>query len=221
MLRLLPDYVRVADERGDGTLEAFAGAIATGADPARAFLDAADPDTSVSGTCEPVNPARASRALLPWLGWLVGIDTSALPAADVRSVLGQAASSQRRGSVDAIAAAVARTLTGSRDVEVIAKPADPDITPWDYDTANAYDNTRRYDGGVTDPWLIVVITKTAQTPDSVATLAAAVSEKPAGMQLELRTLDGSTYADLVTRYGTYDAMTATGRTYDDLATTFA
>jgi hypothetical protein len=218
--RLLPDYVRAGDEDAAWTVLAFTAAISTGLDPARALLDASDPDTSVSGTCEPVNPARADRRFLPWLGWLVGIDTSTLPAGDVRAALAAAAVTQRRGSVDAIAAAVRRTLTGSRDVAVIAKPADPDITPWAYDTANPYDSARRYDGGVTDPYLIVVITKAAQTPDEPATLAAALTEKPAGMNLELRALTAATYNDLSSRYGTYSAMTATGRTYDDLASTF-
>jgi hypothetical protein len=221
--RLLPDYVQAADPGTDWTVRRYIAAAATGLDPAVDLLHAIDPDTSVTGTCEIVNPDAAPRSFLPWLGWLVGIDTTALADADVRGVLRDAVTSQRRGSVLAMAAAVRRTLTGSQDVTILTKPPDPDYPAWDYNQASEDYNAdvRRFDGGITDPWLIIVVTKTAQTPDSTATLLAAEGEKPAGVLLELQTLAGMTYTELAAAYATYDVMRATNRTYGNLATSFA
>lgn len=221
--RLLPDYVQAADESADFTLLSFTGATAVGLDKPVDLLHAIDPNTSVTGTCEIVNPDAAPRAFLPWLGWLVGIDTTVLAEADVRGVIRDAVTSQRRGSAAAIAAAVRRTLTGSQDVIVLTKPPDPDFPTWDFDQAGEDYNAdvRRYDGGITDPWLIIVITKTVQTPDSTATLLAATGEKPAGVLLELQTLSGMTYAELTAAYATYDVMRASNRSYSNLASSFA
>ncbi len=221
--RLLPDYAQAADESTDWTLLSFTAAAAVGLDKAVDLLGAIDPNTSVTGTCEIVNPDAAPRAFLPWLGWLVGIDTTVLADADVRSVIRDSVTSQRRGSVDAIAAAVRRTLTGSKDVTILTKPPDPDFPTWDYNQASEDYNAdvRRFDGGITDPWLIIVVTKTAQTPDTTATLLAATGEKPAGVLLELQTLTGMTYAELSAAYPTYSGMKSTNRTYGDLASSFA
>lgn len=218
--RLLPDYIREAD---DGTLATFLGkATASAMAPGLRMADLADPATSVSGTAELANADAIPRPWLPWLGWLVGIDVASLPAAVARDVVRDAAAFQRRGSVAAIAEAVRRTLTGSRDVIVITKPPDGDFTSWDFDEAGQdYDSVRRYDGNLTDPYLLIVVTKTPQTPNSIATLEAAVGEKPAGVVLELQTLSGSTYAQLATAYPTYSAMRSTNRTYGDLASSFS
>lgn len=221
--RLVPDYMQAADEATDWTLRRYVGAAGVGLEKANELLTLVDPATSVTGTCELINPAATPRAYLAWLGWLVGIDTSVLPDADVRGVIADAVTSQRRGSVAAIAAAVRRTLIGSKDVVVLVKPPDPDYPSWDYDEAGEdYSaDVRRYDGGITDPWAIIVITKTIQTPDESVTLLAAVGEKPAGALLELQTLAGMAYAELSAAYVTYDAMRASNRTYGDLASSFS
>lgn len=188
--RLLPDYIRDADT--SGTLRAFVGGAAVGLERAAAFLNAVDPDTAVSGTCELTNPAAAPRAWLPWLGWLLGIDTSAIPAEDVRAALATASGTQRRGSLAAIRSATQRTLTGGKSCRVYL---DPDS-----------DN----------PYLIRVVTVTAQTPDSAAALAAAVTEKPAGMQLELVPVTGGTWDELVAAFATWDEVAAHFATWDDV-----
>lgn len=120
-----------------------------------------------------MNPAVAPRAWLPWLGWLIGIDTSAIPEASVRSVLQDATSNQFRGSREAIKAAVARTLSSP--------------TPAPRVFAN-------YAG--LDPYLITVVTTDAQTPDPAATLLAAQAEKPAGMELVHTVVSGALVSDL-------------------------
>lgn len=188
--RLLPDYAREADTTG--TLRAFTAAAAVGLSRSASFLDLVDPDTSVTGTCELANPLAAPRAYLPWLGWLLGIDTAALPAADVRPALVTAASTQRRGSSGAIRSAVRRTLTGGRSCRVY----------------------RDEDGA--HPYTLRVVTVTDQTPDPAASLAAALTEKPAGMGLSLDVVTGATWNELAAAF-TWDGVRTTFATWDDVA----
>ena len=190
--RLLPDYMQAADPDTDWTLARFTGAAAVGLERPNEFLTLVDPDTSVTGTCELVNAAAVPRAYLAWLGWLVGVDTSVIPDADVRDAVGNAAASQRRGSSAAIIDAVQRTLTGSRYVRV-------------------YSN-----GSGVDPYLITVLTLVAETPDTVASLAAAWTEKPAGVDLELTAVTGPTWADATSTYSDWDAVTTAKSTWNDL-----
>jgi hypothetical protein len=190
--RLLPDYLRAADEGNDWTLARFTGAAAVGLERLNEFLTLVDPDTSVTGTCELVNAAAVPRAYLAWLGWLVGIDTLVIPDADVRDAVGNAAATQRRGSVGAIRDAVQRTLTGSKSCRVY-----PNLSG-------------------TDPYVITVLTLISDTPDTAVTLAAAWSEKPAGVDLDLQTVTGSIWTEVVSQYATWDAVVAAHATWNDL-----
>ncbi len=190
--RLLPDYVQAADPGTDWTLARYVGAAATGLERVNEFLTLIDPDTSVTGTCELVNPAAVPRAYLAWLGWLVGVDTSVIPDADVRDAVGNAAATQRRGSLGAIQDAVQRTLTGSKSCRVYANVSG------------------------TDPYLITVITLTADTPDAGVSLAAAWTEKPAGVDLELQTVTGSIWTEVVAEYPDWLAVVAAHPTWSDL-----
>ena len=190
--RLLPDYTQAADPGTDWTLARFTGAAAVGLETPHDFLTIVDPDSSVTGTCELVNAAAVPRAYLAWLGWLVGVDTSTIPDADVRDAVANAAATQRRGSLGSIQDAVQRTLTGSKSCRVY-----PNVS------------------GV-DPYLITVITLTSDTPDAPAALAAAWSEKPAGVDLELQTVAGSIWTEVVTEYATWNAVVAAQPTWNDL-----
>lgn len=189
--RLLPDYVRNDDP---GTLATFLGK-ATGAamGPALRLTDSADPATSVTGTAELANPAAAPRTWLRWLAWLVGINLDGIPDAEKRTAISLSSSLQRRGSKRSIIRATQRTLTGSRSCRVI----------WNLSG--------------TDPYLITVVTLTSQTPDSGDTLAAAFTEKPAGIDMDLQTVSGALYAELAAEYPDYDAVAAAFDDYDDLA----
>lgn len=188
--RLMPDYVHAAD---DGTMQAFADAAEVGLSRAAAFLSIVDADQSVSGSCELTNPAACPRAYLPWLGWLLGVDAAALADADVREAISSAGQSQRRGSVGAIRRAVQRTLTGAKSVRVFANV------------------------GGASPYLLTVVTATAQTPDSAASLLAAWTEKPAGVDLELQVVAGATWADLAAEYATWDDVAAALPTWADVS----
>lgn len=192
LYRLLPDYIRSADEAGDGTVGAILGAAGAGLQPAVDLLTLADPATSVTGGCELADPWAAPRWALEWLGWLIGVPTTGIPAVDLRATLADAASVRRGGSIGAIHAAAQRTLTGSRKVRV-------------------YSNLSG-----TDPYLITVITATSQTPNPVATLAAVWDEKPAGVDLQLQVIAGSTYDELAAAWPTYSDLAAEFATYDDM-----
>ena len=192
--RLLPDYVRVVDPSTDYATLRFTAASVAGLERALDTLTLADPGTSVSGTCELVNAAAAPRRFLPWLGWLVGVNTSGIADAYVRDAIANAAATQRRGSIGSIRDAVQRTLTGGRNCRMY----------WNV-------------SGV-DPYLITVLTLTAETPDTAAALAAAWTEKPAGMDLELQTAAGATWADVVAAYPTWNAVVAAHPTWNDLTT---
>lgn len=188
--RLLPDYVREDD---NGNLETFLGkATLSAMGPTLRIADVGDPDTSVTGTAELANPAAAPRSWLRWLGYLVGINLDNIADADKRSAIADSATLQRRGSVRAIIRATQQTLTGSRSCRVY----------WNLDGSS--------------PYLLTVVTLTTQTPDSVATLAAAVTEKPAGVDLELQTTTGALYSELAASFTDYDDLDSSFTDYDDL-----
>jgi hypothetical protein len=185
---LLPEYVRDADTRGE--LLRFMAAIGDAAHPVAKFIDDADPDTSASGTSEPVNPATAPAGWLPWLGWLIGVPVEGMATADARWYLSRAGA-QAHGSAAGIQAAVQATLSGTRYCQVTTAV-----------------------GG--DPWAIEVQVNSDEVVDSAATLAAAMREKPAGANLTLTSSTPATWADLATSYTTWGGVEATGKTYDEL-----
>jgi phage tail P2-like protein len=179
--RLLPDYMRGADT---GVLAAYLEAASTGLAGATDLLTLVDPDTSVTGGNELIDADAVPRAFLPWLGWLVGVDTTSIPDADMRQAVRQASVRQRRGSTGSIADAVQRTLTGAKSVRV-------------------YINLSG-----TDPYLITVVTTDTQTPDEAASLVAAMSEKPAGADLELQVVSGVAYDEIKAAFADYDDVQA-------------
>ena len=188
--RLLPDYVRDDDP---GTLATFLGkATASAMGPALRLADVGDPDTSVTGTAELANPDAAPRTWLAWLGWLVGIDLDAIPDAGKRAAISESSTLQRRGSKRAIIRATQRELTGSKSCRVY----------WNLSGS--------------DPYLITVVTLISQTANTGTALAAATTEKPAGMDLDLQTTTGATYSELGVAYATYTALAAAFTDYDDL-----
>jgi len=184
---LLPEYVRDAD---DGTLAGFLAAIGDAASSVEKFIDDADPDTSSSGTSEPVNPATAPAGWLPWLGWLIGVPVEGMDTATARWYLSRAGA-QAHGSADGIRAAVQATLSGTRFCQVTTAV-----------------------GG--DPWAIEVQVDSSEVVDSAATLRAAMREKPAGANLTVTSSTPVTYDDMDAAYTTYSNMTASAATYTEL-----
>jgi len=185
---LLPEYVRDADTNAE--LLRFMASIGDAAYSVAKFIDDADPDTSASGTSEPVNPATAPAGWLPWLGWLIGVPVGGMDTTNARWYLSRAGA-QAHGSAAGIEAAVQATLSGTRYCLVTTAV-----------------------GG--DPWAIEVQVDSSEVTDSAATLAAAMREKPAGANLTLTSSTPVTYDDLDTAYTTYSNMTASALTYTEL-----
>ena len=185
---LLPEYVRDADTNGE--LLRYMAAIGDAAHPVAKFIDDADPDTSATGTSEPVNPATAPAGWLPWLGWLMGVPTADLDTTAARWYLSRAGA-QAHGSAAGIQAAVQATLSGTRFCQVSTAV-----------------------GG--DPWAIEVQVDSTEVVDSAATLRAAMREKPAGANLTVTSSVPVTYDDLDTAYTTYANMAASAATYTEL-----
>ena len=184
---LLPEYIRDAD---GGDLAGYLATIGDAANAVEKFIDDADPDTSATGTSEPVNPATAPAGWLGWLGWLMGVPTTGMDTASARWYLTRAGA-QAHGSAAGMRAAVQATLTGTRFCQVTTAV-----------------------GG--DPWAIEVQIDSSEVPDSAATLRAALREKPAGASLTLTSSTPVTYDDLDTAYTTYANMAAGAETYTEL-----
>lgn len=191
--RLLPDYVRAADEATDWATLRFVAALSTGLQTSLDFLTIADPDTSPTGTSQLADPDAIPRAWLPWLGAMLGLDVASMPIDQAREIVSAAGDAQRRGSRNAIKAAVARTLSN---------PV-PGPRVW----ANLSGD---------DPYLISVVTNISQTPDETATLLAAWSEKPAGMDLLLQLVEGALIAELELEFPTILELEAALVTVDSV-----
>jgi hypothetical protein len=89
---------------------------------------------------------------------------------------------------------VQRTLTGSKSVWIYPNPSG------------------------TDPYLITIVTLTAETASVPNALAAALTEKPAGVDLSLTTVSGPTWVLATSTYATWNAVVAAKATWTALVT---
>jgi len=133
---------------------------------------------------------RVPDAGLPWLGQFIGVVLPpGLTAAQQRSAI-QTAYGWRRGTPAALTAAIAPLLTGNKTV--IFKERDG------------------------DPYTLTVITRSSETPNSAAVLAALTSQKPAGIILNYLTSTGFTYLELRATQATYTTTRTNYATYTAL-----
>lgn len=120
---------------------------------------------------------RAAGYMLPYLAQFVGQSIPVgTPDADARDLI-RTPSNQERGTLAKIIADAKRTLTGTQYIRVIER-----------------------DGS---PWRLSVFTRTAETPDATATLAAVLAAKPAGIVVTHTVSAGVTIDELT---GTIDAL---------------
>lgn len=146
--------------------------------------------TTVGRVVQPGTPL-SDAARTPYPAWLAQVAGQVIPMSTPTEVARQqllARRVDRRGTPAAMVAAVKATLTGQARVLL----------------------TERYGG---DPWVVRVVTYTAETPDPAATRAAALSEKPVGLVLDYQTATGQSYAATTAENKTYAQHTATGRSY--------
>ena len=155
------------------------------------LLDLVQPTVDLLGMEDVADPAVTPPGVLALFAALGGVDADGVPSESLRDMLASA-TARFRGSVGAIRERVGLTLTGSKYV-LIECP---------------------YAGSAQK---MRVATYATETPDAVATEAAVRTEAPAWMALTVGTLTGITYTGLTSRYSTYASLTATGKTYGELA----
>jgi hypothetical protein len=144
----------------DGLVEDYIGAITL----ANEEIDGYVRDTNAGpGWSVILDVDDAPAKGLRWLGQLVGValrqqrngETTETYAAYARDAIRRQGGRQR-GTTDAQMSAIQDTLTGTKSVRFIERA-----------------------GG--DPYAITAITRTAETPDAAATVAAWLRQKPAGL----------------------------------------
>lgn len=138
-----------------------------------------------------VDLERCPDAWLPWLAQFVGVTvaTGWTPAQMRARIAGT--DGFKRGSPDALEAALGATLTGSRVVMF-----------------------RERNGSA---YRLEVVTKTAETPDPALSLRALLEQKPAGIVLAFRQVTAWDYEEMTLRGGKYSAQSAQYATYLDLS----
>lgn len=192
----LPEHYRTADE----TVAAaglsqhpmyrwLAGACAQLGDVDR-LIDRFD--TELVGTSALTDPRVADVAWLPWLAQLVGVTLApSLTSAEMRDAVRFASSGWRAGTKSAVADAVKTELIGTRYAKV-------------------YDHSVNSpgDGGV---WDVLIITRTTETPNVAAVLAAAIRRgaKPAGVVLRHRAYEAA-WDTVTATYPTWAALEGAG-----------
>lgn len=141
-----------------------------------------------------LDTARIEAKGLPWLGQLVGVtsdDLRPLSTADQRALILDRPKF-KRGTPLAIVTALQATLTGAKTVLM----------------------RERYPS----EWKLSIRTISAQTPDEALSLAAILSQKPAGITLDYDAVTGQDYQDLKDSYADYTAVLGAYDVYDDVLT---
>lgn len=169
-------------------LDAIAAMHQEVADLAQDTVDE-DPGWSIVLDAQRV-PAKA----LAWLGQFVGVtaeELRPLNEAGQRAML-RTRPKFARGTPLALVAAVQATLTGEKTVFL----------------------RERYGGA----WKLSVRTITGQTPDQAKTVAAILTQKPAGITLDYAAVVGQDYQDVLDNNTDYADLLATYDTYNDVLT---
>jgi hypothetical protein len=131
---------------------------------------------------------RAPPEALAWLGQVVG--TSIAPAdglTETRWRVANGVGGIRRGSLTTMIAAMKRTLTGNKTVFVTER--------------------------VGDAWHFSIRTRTSETPSTLATTLALISQKPAGLIGDYATYTGILFQESLVNQATYSASLTAKATY--------
>lgn len=132
------------------------------------------------------DPVACPAFALPWVAMFAGIDTAGMSDQDIRDAITLPAN-LLRGTVASISRVVKATLTGSQTL-IVRERYDPSTPSSD------------------KPYHLTLITRTSETPSSSATLAAATTQKPAGIVLHVVTIDGVSWVEA-----------AAGRAWDEVS----
>jgi hypothetical protein len=184
---LLADFAPYLVDDDDGSLATYLEALSRGFEQ----IDSVVRDTDAGpGWSAMLDADRAPTWALRWLGQLVGVQIA--PGQD-ESVARQAIRTPagwRRGTPQAIIDAVKQTLTGTQTVILLERD--------------------------TGAYHLTVATFTDETPDTAATEAAALSQKPAGLLMDVVTISHWAYITMNAGYATYTALNAAFATYNAL-----
>jgi hypothetical protein len=141
-----------------------------------------------------LDPARCPAWALPWLAQLVGANIPATATEDqARSIIVSLAA-QKRGTTASIRAAAGFYLTGTKTVYF--RERDPDADD--------------------PPYTLEVVTLDDETPDPDAVLAALMAQKPAGIVLTFRQVEGQDWQEVVAENATWTDVVADYSTWDRL-----
>lgn len=194
----LPDHHRADDETQPGPntlpLLRYIRALASMADPAETLVDRLlfvrpEDGGPPAGTSDLADPATADLTWLPWLSQLVGVDLDQVDGDQARrDAIRSASSGFKAGTRTAVEDAARSALTGSKYVRVTPHRTATGAGQW-------------YDVRIT--------TRTSETPDVAAVLAAVVAKqaKPAGVRLWHQVLE-TTWDAVEAAYTTWDGWDA-------------
>lgn len=171
----------------DGSLATYLEALSRGYEQ----VDSVVRDTDAGpGWSAMLDANRAPTWALRWLGQLVGVQVPpGQPEALSRNAI-RTPAGWRRGTPQAIIDAVRPTLTGTQTVILLERD--------------------------TDPYHLTVATFTDETPNTAATDAAALAQKPAGLLMDVVDISHWAYITMNTGYATYTALNAAFATYNAL-----
>lgn len=116
----LPEAYRDADADLDYPLLRYLSLLLDQLDPLDALVERIDYDADEGGTSDLVDGTTANASWFPWLAQLLGVNLDGLTIAEQRATLADPTTSWAHGTPDAIAAAAARGLTGTKAVTVTA-----------------------------------------------------------------------------------------------------
>lgn len=151
-----------------------------------------DDDDGNIGWSIVLDPDRAPASWLPWLSQFAGLadhDHRSLSEADFREHIKEK-HVQKRGTPEAMIGAVQATLTGTKAVYLQER------------NGSAYQ--------------LKVSTYTTETPDAAKTLAAAKSQKPAGIVLTVAQISGGDYTTFASTHTNYNDVAATYISYAEI-----
>jgi hypothetical protein len=150
-----------------------------------------DPEGDTPPLAPLLDPVLCPAWALPWLAQMVGIVLpDGMSEADARSFISEVAGF-KRGTRQAMQAAVSVYLTGDKTVYF-----------------------RERDGS---PYTLEVVTLASETPDAAAALRALVALKPGGIVLNYRTVAGWDYQAMTAAGGTYLVLKSTYTSYRKLS----
>lgn len=179
-----------ADPQGGRDTRALIAGIAAMAEPISSIIRDSDAGPGWSAL---VSPTRCPAEWLAFPAQLVGTDLAPGLTEEEQRMVIQLQPGLRRGSIEAQVLAAQLTLTGTRTV-----------IP-----------TERFGGA----WRQRFITRTEETPDPAATLAALKSQKPIGIIIQHDVFDGVTWEDIAARSDstyTWADLKGSFTTWDDV-----